>query len=230
MTTTNVDHDVDDVPAEAKALGARLASERQRLGLSQPQLGESCGVSKTSQVNYESGKRSPDTAYLSAAMRIGVDVLFVISGNRQPTAAGTDQFITIPLLQDIRASAGYGQVNEPSAEYTVQGLAFSVAWLNQRKLNPQQLKVIVIKGRSMEPVLSDDDRVLIDMSDRQPRSGFVYVLRQADELLVKYCQLLPGGTLRVSSANPQYAPYDITLHDAADVEILGRVVASMHEW
>lgn len=167
---------------------------------------------------------------MAAAMRAGVDMSYVISGVRQVAAADADDFVQIPLLSNVRASAGNGTVNEPAGEYNVQGLAFSRAWIARRGLNPQRLKVIEVKGRSMEPVLSDGDRVLIDMADTHPKSGYVYVLRQADELLVKHCQLLPGGVLRVSSANAQYAPYDIVLHEAVDVEIIGRVVASMHEW
>lgn len=215
---------------QSREIGARLAAERQRLGMNQAELGEACGVSKTSQLNYEAGRRSPDSAYMAAAMRAGVDMSYVISGVRQVAAADADDFVQIPLLSNVRASAGNGTVNEPAGEYNVQGLAFSRAWIARRGLNPQRLKVIEVKGRSMEPVLSDGDRVLIDMADTHPKSGYVYVLRQADELLVKHCQLLPGGVLRVSSANAQYAPYDIVLHEAVDVEIIGRVVASMHEW
>lgn len=213
----------------SKDVGARLSSERLRLGLNQLQLADACGVSKTSQVNYEAGRRSPDIGYLTAAMKAGVDVMYVISGVRQTTAIDQDDYVSIPML-NVRASAGNGALNEPEASYQVQGLAFSRSWLNKRNLPHSNLRVIEVKGASMEGVLSDGDRVLIDLSDTRPRSGFVYVLRQGDELLVKYCQLLPGGVLRVSSANTQFAPYDVVLDDASDVQIVGRVVASMHEW
>jgi transcriptional regulator with XRE-family HTH domain len=227
--STNVASEEQQVDPASKEVGARLAAERQRIGLNQAQLGDLCGVSKTSQVNYESGKRSPDVTYMAAAMRSGVDVIYVITGTRQTTAASQDEFVSIPLL-NVVASAGNGTVNEPEAAYEVQGLAFSRTWLDRRKLNPQHLKVIEVKGSSMNGVLSDGDRVLIDLSDTKPRSGFVYVLRQGDELLVKFCQLLPGGVLRVSSANTQFAPYDVVLDESSDVQIVGRVVASMHEW
>lgn len=228
--STNVVPEVQEQPtATSVEQGARLAGERQRIGMNQAQLGLICGVSKTSQLNYESGKRSPDSIYLNAAMQAGVDVMYVLTGQRHTSSAQDDAFVSIPMLS-VRASAGNGTLNEPSAEYVVQGLAFSRAWLSRRKLSPQNLKVIEVKGASMEGVLSDGDRVLIDLQDKQPRSGFVYVLRQGDELLVKYCQLLPGGVLRVSSANAQFESYDVELERAQDVEIVGRVVASMHEW
>lgn len=228
--STNVVPATEEQPtATSVEQGGRLALERQRLGLNQLQLGEACAVSKTSQLNYESGRRSPDTIYLAHAMKAGVDVMFVLTGRRHTSAAEDESFVSIPMLS-VRASAGNGTVNEPHAEYAVQGLAFSREWLSRRKLNSQHLKVIEVKGASMDGVLSDGDRVLVDLQDKQPRSGFVYVLRQGDELLVKYCQLLPGGVLRVSSANTQFASYDVELDRVTDVEIVGRVVASMHEW
>ena len=74
------------------------------------------------------------------------------------------------------------------------------------------------------------DAVLVDQSQTIPRSGFGFVLRQGDELLVKYCQLIPEGLLRVSSENESFEPYDINLNKMMNVSILGRVLASTHEW
>jgi transcriptional regulator with XRE-family HTH domain len=217
------------VAPESQEIGARIRSERVRLGLNQADFAASCLVSKTSQVNYESGLRSPDAIYLRHAQTIGVDTSYVVTGSRVQDKSSQSDFVSIPML-GITASAGNGQVNDVQGEYVVQGLAFSAQWLQRRQLNPDYLRVIEVRGASMSGVLSDGDRVLIDLSDTRAKSGYVYVIRQGDELLVKYCQLLPGGILRVSSANPQYATYDVELDRTPDLAIIGRVVASMHEW
>ncbi|ARI94463.1 TPA: helix-turn-helix transcriptional regulator [Pseudomonas aeruginosa] len=65
-------------------IGERLKEERQRLGMSQTELAEQCGVSKNTQLAYEKGERSPDAAYLLRASLLGADVLYVITGRRQP--------------------------------------------------------------------------------------------------------------------------------------------------
>lgn len=200
------------------------------MGLNQMDLAQACNISKTSQVNYESGKRSPDAIYLQAAQKAGLDLAYVVTGVRTTSLNASDEeFVSIPML-GVLASAGNGQVNEPAAEYSVKGLAFSKDWICKRRLTAANLRVIEVRGASMQGVLSDGDRVLIDLGDIRPKSGYVYVLRQGDELLVKYCQLLPGGVLRVSSANAQFATYDVQLDNTPDVVIIGRVVASMHEW
>lgn len=63
-------------------IGERLKEERKRLGLNQADMAALAGASKTSQFNYEKGERSPDAEYLAAAAAQGVDVLYVITGNR----------------------------------------------------------------------------------------------------------------------------------------------------
>lgn len=208
-------------------IGDRLKLERQRIGLGQAEFGAKAGVSKTSQFNYESGERMPDASYLAAAHTMGVDVLYVVTGQRSP--GNDDSFVVVPR-HDAAASAGPGAVNGYEAEAQVEGLCFSRRWLNKRGLAPANLRVIDVAGESMSGKLADGDKVLIDMGQTLPKSGYAYVLRQDDELLVKYCQLLPDGILRLSSENSNFPPYDINLAKSQDVSILGRVVASTHEW
>lgn len=208
-------------------IGDRLKLERQRISLGQAEFGAKAGVSKTSQFNYESGERMPDAAYLAAAHTMGVDVLYVVTGQRSP--GNDDSFVVVPR-HDAAASAGPGAVNGHEAEAQVEGLCFSRRWLNKRGLTPGNLRVIDVTGESMAGKLADGDKVLIDMGQTLPKSGYAYVLRQDDELLVKYCQLLPNGILRLSSENSNFPPYDINLAKSQDVSILGRVVASTHEW
>lgn len=205
-------------------LGERLKVERQRLGFNQADFGSRVGVSKTSQFNYEAGGRVPDATYLQAAIALGVDVQFVLTGLG---AASNDDFVLI-RQHAVAASAGNGAKNDEFTE--VGGLSFSRRWLSKRGLNPAQLEVINVSGESMTPKLNDGDKVLVDTSDTLPKSGRAYVLLQGDELLVKYCQLLPDGMLQVSSENSNYPTYHIDLARTPGVSIVGRVRASTHEW
>ncbi|MEM5528095.1 helix-turn-helix transcriptional regulator [Gammaproteobacteria bacterium AS21] len=61
--------------------GQRLKFERNRLGLNQTELSERVGVTKKTQSLYERGDRSPSSDYLIAAADIGIDVLFLVTGN-----------------------------------------------------------------------------------------------------------------------------------------------------
>jgi len=61
-------------------IGDRLREERKRLGLSQTALAKVAGVHLNTQSRYEKGHTEPDSAYLEAIGRAGVDVLYVLSG------------------------------------------------------------------------------------------------------------------------------------------------------
>ncbi|MFJ7315068.1 helix-turn-helix domain-containing protein [Pseudomonas sp. NPDC098747] len=65
-------------------IGDRLKAERERLGFNQTDFAAKAGASKNSQYNYEKGDRSPDASYLAAVAEQGVDVLYVVTGDRRP--------------------------------------------------------------------------------------------------------------------------------------------------
>lgn len=66
----------------APGLGDRLRSERRRLGLSQDELAKSLGIHRRTQANYELGKTLPDASYFRAVQRLGIDSVYVETGER----------------------------------------------------------------------------------------------------------------------------------------------------
>lgn len=85
---------------DLQAVGIRLKSERERLGLSQDQLAEHCGVSRPTQYRYESGKGSPTSEYVTAAAKIGVNVQFVLVGSGTlPVKLSTKETALVDLFR-----------------------------------------------------------------------------------------------------------------------------------
>lgn len=224
-----------DLGAIAKRLRWMLAD----LDLSATEFAHQAEVAYSTFRAYTAGDggtaRPPSTEFLASVfLRWGYMPSWILTGvgprkldDVGPAAATAEEFVVVPQL-DVAASAGPGAIN--STELRGDGLSFSRAWLSKRGLNPVNLRVIAVSGESMEGKLSDGDKVLVDITDTRPKSGRAYVLLQGEELLVKYCQLLPTGQLRVSSENKHYPTYDIDLATAVGVSIVGRVVASTHEW
>ena len=72
--------------------GDRLREERMMLGLKQEEFAQLGGVNRNTQGSYEKGERNPDTAYLTAVAKAGVDVLYVVTGVRgsSTSASGLD--------------------------------------------------------------------------------------------------------------------------------------------
>lgn len=60
----------------------RLKSERSRLGLNQAEFATIGGVQKHAQFQYEKGMRRPNSDYLSAIAAAGVDVCYLLTGEK----------------------------------------------------------------------------------------------------------------------------------------------------
>lgn len=52
--------------------------------MTQRDLAEKTSIAKNTQLNYEKGARKPDSDYISAIAQAGVDVLYVLTGQRTP--------------------------------------------------------------------------------------------------------------------------------------------------
>lgn len=75
-------------------IGARLKEERNRLKLTQPQFAEAAGAAKRTLIEWEKGETSPSAVQLSALRGVGVDVLYVLTGERERADTETqDEFI-----------------------------------------------------------------------------------------------------------------------------------------
>uniref|UniRef100_UPI0018AC84AA S24 family peptidase n=1 Tax=Burkholderia pseudomallei TaxID=28450 RepID=UPI0018AC84AA len=98
-------------------------------------------------------------------------------------------------------------------------------WIeNYLHAKPTDLSVLSVKGDSLQGMLNDRDVILIDRSQTTGSAG-LYVLRIDGDVIVKTLQRLPGGILKVSSANTAYEPFEVNMaQPPSDFEIIGRVV------
>ncbi len=92
--------------------------------------------------------------------------------------------------------------------------------------SPGSLRILLVKGDSMEPEMAASDRLLVNLSKRVPVTGEMFVLLDGMGLVVKRVQPLPGGEdgparVRLVSANPDYEPYTCRTDD---VHVVGKVV------
>lgn len=83
-------------------VGERIKEERVRLGLNQGDFAVMAKVSKTTQFNYEKSERSPDAEYLAAVAARGLDVLYVVTGERKPSVADSLTVEEAAVLAHLR--------------------------------------------------------------------------------------------------------------------------------
>ena len=68
------------VSEKSVSIGNRLVEERKRLKIKQVALIAKTGISKTTQVAYESNRRHPNADYLVELHKLGFDVLYILTG------------------------------------------------------------------------------------------------------------------------------------------------------
>jgi len=141
-------HTCQEKGISMSSIGKRLREERMRLDLSQTALGAIGGVLKQAQINYEKGKRFPDASYLEAASKIGVDVQYIITGQRGTslTALTKDEE---ELLTQFRAASLQAKA---AAIGALQGAKRVVKTGNQLNINGGNIGIatagdLVIKGQ-----------------------------------------------------------------------------------
>lgn len=72
-----------------EAIGSRLQEERKRLGLNQDAFAQQVGVAKRTLAGYEGGSGDIGAMVLAHAAGLGLDVLYVVTGQRTPALANS---------------------------------------------------------------------------------------------------------------------------------------------
>ncbi|MGR3754959.1 helix-turn-helix domain-containing protein [Edwardsiella anguillarum] len=83
-------------------LSDRLQEIREKLGLTQEEIANRCGVAKRTYCDYESGKSEPKSSFLIALSEIGGDILYLLTGTRAPVSDLSSK--ENALLENYRAS------------------------------------------------------------------------------------------------------------------------------
>lgn len=139
-----------------------------------------------------------------------------------------NEHVVVPRLEMyLSAGSAAGMAQEEPASMPV-GQAFRADYVRRRGWSPRTHYSMLVKGSSMEPTIPDGASVVIDISDRNVRSGLIYAVRidATSEPILKRLHRLPGGVLRVESDNrsPQFAAFDVTPEHLDGFEVIGRAV------
>lgn len=125
-------------------------------------------------------------------------------------------------MYDLQLSAGAGnavwvirQADDP--------LVFRAAWFAARRLSPDNLRGMRVKGNSMIPILQDMDTVLIDISDTELIDGAIYALCYKEKFYIKSIKHIEDG-IELISHNPEHQTITVRTQDADKFQCLGRMV------
>lgn len=225
------------------ALGERILTRLEELGLSQAALARKIGVTPTAVNLWVKGSTSNLKAetLIAAARALQVRPSWLSSGigekELNPELKG-DAVAVIEELADplndyviipeycLDFSAGGGAIAENECPDCVPA-AYKLSWMQSIGLNPKNARRFRVRGDSMEPTLSNNDRILVDISQNLPeriQDGAVYAVRYGESLKVKRLRRRIDGRIVLISDNPAYPEEEVLPEYAHDFAIIGRVL------
>lgn len=134
--------------------------------------------------------------------------------------------VMIPEV-DVRLSGGSGSIMPEFVETKFE-MPFQLWWFKKHGAKPADVRLMKVDGHSMERTLYHDDRVAVNMGDRDRiRDGRVYALVVGSEPRVKRLFNMRDGGVRIVSDNPDKDMYpdEIVPGDDRDsIIVIGRVI------
>ncbi|EPV0556527.1 helix-turn-helix domain-containing protein [Pseudomonas aeruginosa] len=115
-------------------IGERLSDERKRLGYNQSDFSALAGITRKTLFGYESGERAPDALALAAWAKSGLDVLYVVTGQRQGVPAPAPaQEQEAPLAPDERILLDNYRHSPPDAQAALKATSDALARRPKKK-------------------------------------------------------------------------------------------------
>ena len=129
----------------------------------------------------------------------------------------------IPVLS-VEAACGEGTFIPTEAIKAV--FSATDAWF-RRELgaNPENLCLIQARGDSMTTTIMPEEMVFIDRSCVVEPCDGIWVFRNEEALFIKRLQFFPGREVEVTSDNPRYKPYTMSISES--FALLGQVIAAL---
>ena len=216
--------------AYAASLGERIRSCRS--GSTREEFARKLDLHVNTIGKFERGITIPDAFALIRMAEIGkCPAEWLLTGHvksdkieRNVKAVESGDYIYVPHF-DVALSAGNGVFCD--VEQVVAMRPFEAKFIRQDlSISHNELALVSVIGNSMEPLLRSRDTTMLDLHAKDVLTEGIHAIRLDGALMLKQLQRLPGKVLRVSSANPEYSPFEIEGSDEEshrDFSVLGRV-------
>ncbi len=208
----------------------RLKRCRIQKKMTQQELSEKVGCSRSSIINWERGTRTPDADVLKKlADALGVSVAYLLEESKSNEAAPTNHnIILVPLLSDVtRACCGMGNGYE-FPDDTIEGrLAVDVDALGPIRTNG--MFACRVEGDSMAAARIYDGDIIVVAPEEEPIDGDVVLACYGahQRWMIRWFYAQRDGSIILKAANPEYPDIKITPEDVdcGWYRYLGKVIA-----
>lgn len=213
----------------------RLSEAMKTAGLTQASLAESVGMSQSSIWKLTSGAASGSRKTVELAKALKVRPEWLASGElpRDDSNPATMVSTTPPPLPgtfridllDIQASAGPGTYLSSEFVDTIRAIEFTEEHARSMFGNrsASAIKVITVRGDSMEGTIDPGDFVFVDTTINYFEGDGIYVFVFGKTIHIKRLQM-QKNSLVVLSDNKLYSSWEIDASDEDQFHVLAKVL------
>lgn len=194
-----------------KTLQERLKHARKAAVLTQAELSARSGLSQSTIAQIESGRNS-GTKFadkLAAALDVplawlltgqGEDISELIPPNPRRRAMDADEWLFLDLVEP-RINPDSNEIEWVQLERGA--LRIHRSFFRGKQLHPDNCRVLVAKGSSMQPFLYDGDWFVVDTKMAEVRDGIIAFIREDGDHYVSQVRKLPNGGVRLTEPGTQ---------------------------
>jgi transcriptional regulator with XRE-family HTH domain len=202
-------------------IGERFKAIREAAKLTQGRFGEVIGMQQSAVSSLEKGERMPTTEQLIMTSRHfykSVDWILYGSENQRTEVAESHTEYSATVSMPVYALAGAG------APCCIDALEPIGQILVEHKYNGPNIRVIQVRGSSMEPTLLDGSYVGVDVTDKNVISGKLYAVYLPYEGTVVKRIWIGPELVKIESDNKTAPSHDMSIERVNwDTFIQGRV-------
>lgn len=191
--------------------------------MTQPELAELVGVKTPSVSRYE---REDDRLTLPLLRRIAEALSCAVPDLTEDTSFEPgDAAVTLSEVIPY----DHGEALEGSGErgpIRARVWSFDRSYINEISRQGAELRIAKANGDAMEPTIFQNERVIVDTTDKDISGGGVFCLIYGGHVQIRRLQASSEpGKVRVISDNKAYDPEDVS---PDRLKVIGRVIRALH--
>ena len=156
-------------------------------------------------------------ARLAVAKNVSLDWLATGAGSRWISEPEPEGYVGIALQPE--ADARFDDAEAPA------DILFARSWLKAATdAAPDELRFVVHRGKSNEPVIRDGDLLLVDIRVKRIAEDGLYVFPRDGKYLARFVEHLFDNQIAVKPRHPDFGTQTLTKEEAEKLPLLGRVL------
>ncbi len=196
----------------------KLKQEMERQGINARQLSTRAKLGSSFIYDLLSGRSANPTTnkMTSIADALGVSLSDLLSDTSNSNIKNSyGDFISVPLF-----------INPHTEEILISdNYLFKEKWVIEHlKIMPENLRIVIVSGDGMHPIIHNGDLVLIDKSCTTPIKSGIFILSSNLSNIARRLEFVPGNCMDqvfITPDNPKYTAHTCNI---SDLQIIGRVV------